>query len=135
MGRKIPTNCLSGGNRIQGSEKKSWRRESGNWQQSISITKSLAGRLNLTEATDEGEMYAAYLLGCLYCEGEIEPNGQLAQRYLKLAATAMTQKHKSCWLVFIGGELIEEDLRQTFELARKQKCLVLMKVRSCLILL
>lgn len=76
----------------------------------------------LSEASDEGETQAAYMLGCLYFEGDIEPDGTLAKHYLEIAASDNDERAQiELARLYLAGELIEEDLRQTFELARKAK--------------
>lgn len=99
----------------------SWRKwdlateyiEIGNFERAIVL---------LTEAADEGEIHAAFILGSLYCDGDIEPNGELAKRYLELAASENDEDAQVALArLYLRGDLIEEDLRQTFELARKAK--------------
>ena len=99
----------------------SWRKwdlaneyiEIGNFKRAIVLLK---------EAVDEGEIHAAFILGSLYFEGDIEPNGELAKKYLELAAS---EKYEIAQValarLYLRGDIIEEDLRQTFELAREAK--------------
>ena len=108
---------------IQGCEEKglSWRKwdlarkyiETRNFDRAIEL---------LIEASKEGEMQANYMLGCLYCEGEIETNGELAKHYLELAVAAEDERAMVMLArLYLSDDLIEEDLRQTFELSRKAK--------------
>ena len=74
----------------------------------------------LEEALALGENYAAVLLGELYSEGLITKNGGKAEQCFKIA---IASKYEVAMVklarLYLSGEIIAEDLRQTYLLAKK----------------
>ena len=110
---------------IKGCEAKglSWRKwnvaydylENQNFERAIEL---------LTEASEEGEMQADFMLGCLYSEGDIEPDAKLAKAYFE---RGIEQQDDRAFLalarLYLIGDVLEEDERQTFKLAGKASAL------------
>ena len=73
------------------------------------------------EAIEDGAVFAAEELGDMYCDGDIPEDGALAKKYYEIAIRKFKSPRAMVSLarLYLAGELIEEDERQAYLLARK----------------
>lgn len=75
----------------------------------------------LQDALKEGAITAAEELGDLYCRGDVPEDGDLARNYYETAIKKFSSPRAMVSLaqLYLSGDLIEEDDRQAYLLARK----------------
>ena len=75
----------------------------------------------LQDALKEGATTAAEELGDLYCLGDVPENGDLARKYYETAIKKFSSPRAMVRLaqLYLSGDLIEEDERQAYLLARR----------------